>query len=424
MKSEALTIASNKAVYAPALLVGIVIYFSEDTILFGTNSDVGLSTLKYMIYLVVTLVLLIKINRNILRSHGIYILGVIFVSIISTSLFHLDFSGGYAYQAYIAFLALLVAQAIDFRTFADLFRKYMFVLCLLSIVIFTVSNLFDWVLDYFPTSENTAGIVSTNLFVGSVYMDVAETRNLGIFREPGVFVIYILFAITIEFFYRNKVSITVLVCLIATLFTTYSTTAFFTLFVLIVGYFFKGGRKNSHSDRVIILAITILIVSIFVFQPDTYDQIFSKLNSDSASFESGVARVASIVVNWEIFTSSPFVGSGLANYGALFTQFSRQYFGVPLEAGGQSTNSFMSLFGTYGLVYGLVVIYAVLRLTKNFTRSFIVQGSIFLAFCLMFSSQDLRYSLLFYMLIFYGLNYAQNKPCRSSLQTSKSQHGK
>jgi len=148
------------------------------------------------------------------------------------------------------------------------------------------------------------------------------------------------------------------------------------------------------------------IFLIFNLQPDLYDQFFSKLSSDSASFGSSTARVASILVNFYILASYPISGSGLGNYGSLFKEYSSLYFGVPLEASGQSTNSFMAVLATYGSLYGLIILYALLCLTKKLSRRFIPKIILFISFGLMFSSQDMRYSLLFNILVFYGLKFS------------------
>ena len=363
---------------------------------------------KYVVYLIVTLGLLINLNLKIFRSNGVYFLCVIVASILLTSLSHLDFAGGYIYQIWIVFLAFLITQFLGFEIFINIFKKYVFVLSFLSIFVFVIANYYDWILDYFPVGENSAGIEFTNLYIGSVYKGVAEIRNASIFREPGVFMIYILLAVMFELFISNRLNIYFLAFLFIALLTTFSTAGFVILFFLIIGYMFKKDVQNFQSNRILLASIFAAFILIFSFQPELYDQVFSKLSSDSASFGSATARIASIVVNLDIFANHPFLGSGLGNYGSLFEEYSNLYFGVPLEASGQSTNSFMAVFATYGLLYGLIVLYALMCLTKKLSRSFILKSILFLSLGLMFSSQDMRYSLLFNILVFYGLKFSTN----------------
>lgn len=183
----------------------------------------------------------------------------------------------------------------------------------------------------------------------------------------------------------------------------------------------KTDAEKLKKSNIFIVVAGLVITLIFWFQPDLYTKIFSKLSSESDSFGSSIARVASVVVNLEIFASNPVFGSGLTEYGGLFEKYSILHFNEALEASGQSTNSFMSVFATYGLLYGVIILYALMRFAKKIAHKFVLQGNLFLILLLMFSSQDMRYSLLLYMLVFYGLNtslptisrFAQNK--KSSL---------
>lgn len=396
----------TKKSYIFVLLLGAIIFISDDTIVFGTNVSPGFQIFKHLVYLLLTLWLLIDVNIKIFKSNGIYFLHAIVSSIVFTCLLHLDFTGGYVYQILIVFLAYLVTRFLAFELFVILFKKYMFVLCVLSIFVFVIANYYDWALAYFPVSENSSGVEFYNLYVGSVYKDIAETRNASIFREPGVFMIYILLAITFELFLAEKVSFKFLSVMFITLFTTFSTAAFVVLFFLVAGYLLKSDAKKIKGSKIFIVITGLVITLIFWSQPDLYTKIFAKLSSESDSFGSSIARVASIVVNLQIFALNPVFGSGLTEYGGLFEKYSIMYFNEALEASGQSTNSFMSVFATYGLLYGVIILYALLRFTKKFSHSFFLRGNLFLIFLLMFSSQDMRYSVLLYMLVFYGLDFS------------------
>ncbi|NMM11433.1 MAG: O-antigen ligase family protein [Polaromonas sp.] len=395
----------KKVSYSLVFLLGMVIFLSDDTILFGTNASKSYLIFKNLVYLIVTLGLLTNLNLKVFRSRGIYFISAIVASILLTLLSNLDFTGGYVYQIWIVFLAFLITQSLDFEVFASLFKKYIFILCLFSILIFIIANYYEWILDYFPTGENTAGVEFVNLYVGSVYKGVGEVRNSSIFREPGVFAIYILLAIMFELFLsiKMKVNIKFIACFLIALFATFSTTAFAVMALMTIGYMFKDGAAHFQSKIVLVALFFMIVTFVFGFQEDLYFKVFSKLDTDSISFESSIARVASIVVNFEIFINHPLFGSGLGNYGNLFQTYSNLHFGVPLEASGLSTNSFMSVLATYGLLYGLIIMLALMRLPAKLSDRFVVKTVLFISFVLMFSSQDMRYSLLFNILVFYGL---------------------
>lgn len=406
MNSEIVNGNKKETSYLSVFLLGVLIYISDDTLLFGTNVNTNYLSFKYFFYLIAMLVFLVKLKLNRVKDCSIYFLCVIMASIVFTSVFNLDFSGGYVYQVGVVFLAFLIVQSLDFASFSDIFVKYVFALSLFSLFVFLIANYHAWILDYFPTGENTAGVEFTNLYVGSVYKGVGEVRSASIFREPGVFAIYILLAIIFQLFLSIKINIKFIICFLVALFATFSTTAFMVISLIAIGYMLKDGASYFQSKVSLIALFFMIVAFVFGLQEDLYFKVFSKLGSDSTSFESLIARIASIVVNFEIFRNNPLFGSGLGNYGNLFQEYSVLYFGEPLEASGQSTNSFMSVLATFGLLYGLIIIWALMRLPGKLSDRFVVKTVLFISMGLMFSSQDMRYSLLFYMLIFYGLkNY-------------------
>lgn len=403
MNSEILSKGKKQIDSLSIFILGVLIFISDDTILFGTNIDTNYLVFKYFAYFVVIIILLMRLRLDLIKDFGIYFLYVILVSIALTSVFNLDFSGGYAYQAVVVFLAFLIVQSLDFSLFSDIFTKYVFVLSSLSLLIFLVASYSAWILDYFPTGENTAGVEFVTFYVGSVYRGVGEVRNASIFREPGVFAIYILFAILFQLFLSVKINIKFIVCFFVALFSTFSTAAFIAMSFAAVGYMFKDSASCFQSKIVLSALFFMIMAFVFGLQEDFYYKLFSKLDSDSTSFGSLIARAASIVVNFEIFKNNLLFGSGLRDYGALFQEYSILYFEEPLEASGQSTNSYMSIFANFGLLYGLVVIWALIRLSGKLSDRFVVKAVLFVLLGLIFSSQDMRYSLFFYVLIFYGL---------------------
>lgn len=408
MNHEVVINSNKNTDYLSVFLLGILIYISDDTILFGTNVNLNYLSFKYFGYFVVMLILLVRLKLDLVKGCEINFLCVIVASIVFTSVFNLDFSAGYIYQIGVVFLAFLVVQSLGFASFAGIFIKYVFVLSLLSLFVFLIANYQAWILDYFPTGENTAGVEFSNLYIGSVYKGVGEVRNASIFREPGVFALYILLAIIFQLFLSATINKKFIVCFLVALFSTFSTTAFIVMSFVAIGYMLKDGASYFLSKAVLIALFFMLVAFVFGFQEDFYFKVFSKLSSDSTSFGSLIARTASIVVNFEIFRNNPLFGSGLRDYGTLFQEYSMVYFGEPLEASGQSSNSFMSVLANFGLLYGLIILWAIIRLPGKLSDRFVVKIILFISLALMFSSQDMRYSLLFYMLIFYGLKNYKN----------------
>jgi len=406
MKRKTTIYRNNKSSYTPPLLLFIIIFISNDTLTFGTNADIKYIIFKYVVYFLLTFFLLIKSNIKIITLKSTLYLYLIFISIFLTSSLHLDFRGGYVYQIWIILLAFLIAKSLRIEEFSVIFNRYIFILSIVSILVFIVANSFDWLLDYFPVHVNTAGVEFANLYIAGVYKGVGLIRNTSIFREPGVFGIYLLLGIIFELFYSAKINKKHIFIFFIALFTTFSTAAFIILFLVIIGYLFRRDKMNFIKNKTTIIFFVVIVIVILSFYSEIYLRIFSKLDSESVSYGSLTARVASVVVNFHIFVTNPVIGCGLSNYGDLFATYSTQHFGIPLNAGGKSTNSFMSIFATYGFLYGSILIWSFMGLIRKFSKNVFIQIILFLSLMMMFSNEDMRYSLLFYVLVFLGLKFA------------------
>jgi glycosyltransferase involved in cell wall biosynthesis len=104
---------------------------------------------------------------------------LIIISIFLTSLLHLDFRGGYVYQIWIILLAFLIAKSFSIEEFSVMFNRYIFILSIISILVFIAAISFDWLLNYFPVHVNTAGVEFTGMLKNEEIVEI--------FSKGGVF---------------------------------------------------------------------------------------------------------------------------------------------------------------------------------------------------------------------------------------------
>jgi len=331
---------------------------------------------------------------------------IILLSIIITFLLNFDFRGGYAYQLFVVVLAFFIVKKIEYDDFIKIYNKILFFLCNASLLVFIVANTYSDFLKYFPVYENIRGVEFANLYIASVIIkSVGVIRNTGIFREPGVYMIYILLGIIFELFYFERPRIIFCIVFFTTLMTTYSTAGVVAFIVVITGYIISS-KSSTSWFKLIIFIISSLLITYLLVNESSVSMLFSKIDQDSLSYNSTLARIASIFVNLHIFMDNLLFGSGLTNYVTLYESTSNTLYGIPLRADGQSANSFMSLFATYGIIYGSIVMFSFYKLAKKIskkTKMTISTLVILTSFLLMFSNEDMRYSLLFNTIIFFGL---------------------
>jgi hypothetical protein len=396
--------------YSFGLIFFVVIFISDDTFTFGTNESVGYIILKYVIYLLLITYLLGYSNLKSLTylNTGNLVLCLILLSIFIAMLFNLDFRGGYIYQFVIIFSAFLINNYMPSKNLVKIFTKYIYILSIISLVVFTAASISDRFLTFFPVFTNKIDVEFYNLVVCVVFKDVGAMRNTGIFREPGVYMIYLNIAILFELFYNEKINKSHLIVYLITLFTTFSTAAFIILLVIAMAYLLKANKSGAIYSKALIIGIGVVVIAVIALSPDIYSRVFDKIGKDSINDGSSLARAASVLINYHIFIDNPLAGCGITKYVDDFATYSRELFHITTGTG-NNTNMILTVFAVYGLLFGLVLLFAIARLTKKFSKEFIVRGMIFIAFLMMLSNEDVRYSLMIFVLFFWGLKTDFNK---------------
>lgn len=205
------------------------------------------------------------------------------------------------------------------------FETIIYHLCIISLVFWGIylvtpgvlESIFDTI--QFSSSYST-DIQSKNLIVYTLMEDerllndfVTLPRNAGFAWEPGAFSCFICLAIfcnivRTNFSLRKNRS---LIILLATLFTTSSTTGYFILICIFI-FWMMCNRKFLHMIYIIPIAITLFQ------QPFVRDKIMSEYDNmgdvniaiyDDEALHS-LGRLASFQLDWEEFLRHPILGLG------------------------------------------------------------------------------------------------------------------
>jgi len=394
----------HKSNYYYLIIFFVVTFISDDTFTFGTNQTFGFIIVKYVMYFLLTVLLLVK---NSLQSY-IYPtkanLALVFISfaVILTAALNIDLTGGYIYQIWLALLAFLITQYIPREQLVKVFTQYIYVLSIISIIIYIIASYFPFLLNPFPVQMNTGDVEFHNLGIGIVFKDVQQVRNTGIYREPGVFMIYLMIAIIMELFFNEVINKKKLIIIIIALLLTFSTAAFIILAVVCVAYLFKNNDKNTVKNKVFILLAGVAIVVVVLLSSDIYSLVFDKIGKDSINEGSSLARGASVLINLQIFFDNPIKGVGISNFENSYSLYSLKLFNLNFAIG-NNTNTITTIFAIYGILFGMIFCCLVFMLAKKLSNLIIPRVLIALALLMMFSNEDLRYSLMSFVFLFWGL---------------------
>lgn len=396
------SIARNKTTYAFSVLL-IMMLVSDDTITFGITESSFLFVLKCLVYLMLLFCMLLFTKTTLIIKNAWPLL-LIIVSITLASLANSDVTGGYLYQIFIVLLSFLIVNSIEINIFLSIYSKMLYFLSTISIVLYLISISYNSLLSYLPVYESLSGVQYINIYLGAIYVDTHEIRSIGIFREPGVFMIYLLLGVVLELFYYSKINARRLIIYLLALVTTFSTAAFILGGMLIASFYLKLDKITMKSK--LLLSLPFIAIGYLLYRhPDLYWRVFSKFNVDSSKYLSSVAREASVTVSFRIFKDHLFFGAGLTPYVNMFESYAVERYGIPFKSGSHSTNTFMAIFATYGFLYGSILLTGIFKLSRMLTPSFLLRSVLFLSLLLMFSNEDMRYSLFFNALVFYGLKY-------------------
>lgn len=379
------------------LILILLIFVSNDTVLFGTSGNQTLSLIAQIIYLGIS-IYLIKQSKKHVKLPFLFLISMLLLLTL-TIFINQDFTLGYLIQINSLVTGYLISRNLNFEMFSIYYTKLMCYVALISIFLFSIFTIFPQFLFLLPVQYNIAEVPYINLFFYVHFLDVF--RNTSIFREPGVYMIYLNIAIILELFVKKHTDKKAMLIFIIAMFTTLSA-AGFVILGLIGLLFFLQEKKSNIKFRGILLLLIIGYVIINNFT--LFENTFSKFDSSSKEYSSSLARISSIEIPFAIFLDNPLFGTGLSNYVTLYEKYSLQLYGRVYKTGGHSTNTFFNSLASYGFLYFVILIFLIKKTSQLFSKSIFFNVIVFIIIATLFSNEDLRYSLLFSTLLFYGIN--------------------
>jgi len=313
-----------------------------------------------------------------------------------------DYRNGYFIQFFVVLLAAFISNRIRLRDFIHYYSNIVYTISILSLVVFVGVSIYPSIINIFPTINNYAGSVFANLFVSNVIINSNNIlRNFCIFREPGVFIIYLLLGLIIELYYNGIIDYKRVFVYIVTIVTTFSTTGYILLAFLLLIFIVKNIRKRI----VFWSTIGLLCLTIFLI-PIEYSVVFAKFDTHNYAYLSAQSRISSVVIPFMIFVEH-WYGIGLSNFVINYLEYSKIIFGRVISPEGDSTNTILNTFAIYGVFYGSILFYGLFKFAKSLCSQKIMAIPIFLILLLISSAEELRFSLLFNIIIMYGFLYVE-----------------
>ena len=321
---------------------------------------------------------------------------VLICNILLSTLFSDDMSA----EIYMIIVAIFIAFVVS-----NILEKQQFIDCYVNIILVFAAASMIATYVFLPLDvENKFAIFPLvkvgetnyfNMFITMTRQMFGIARNSGFCREPGVYQIFLLFAIffAIEQQKKSKGNIIKTVFLIITMLSTFSAVCYITAPICII-MLMKKYIEDPRTLAVTVL-VTFLVVLLFVFVVSLNDDIINEFLrtvlkwQGSEDNDSLNVRVSGVISNITLFFEKPLFGYGLvSSWHEIINRFG--YVDV-------TGTSFIG-FSAFGAVFGVLIHYVMWQMCK--TKN--VFSTVVWFFTILFStlSQNVIISNVFWILLF------------------------
>lgn len=383
-------------------LLSNIKYFLPGILLFYFNLDVAIWSAASMntapiMYGVQLLALLYFFRKQVVQQLNSTLLLVLSAVTLLVALVHGFTSPTYIYKIFLYTLIFMIIRSSEFEYLQKSFYKVAFFFAAVSLLFYIACDMFGM---HFLLPVGFYGGAGAPYATNFLYTQLEDwsVRNTGIFREPGVYQIYL--NIALLFYYnqnRDKI-ITPTTAVLALAVITTMSSAGIVVALAIIGYQFMQQRKRSFAS---ILLFAVFAVVLYVLIMASFNQIFYKLMLGTEESGSAFARYYSLIVPMRMWLDYPIFGCGA-------TEFNDLLYFYPTGTGERLTphlvtNGITVNFATSGLLVGVFYLFGIIKgasiLSLNYKKPIIAS----ILVLVMFSCESIMYTGLFNLILLYGL---------------------
>lgn len=294
--------------------------------------------------------------------------------------------------------SFLFTLTIDFERFKKMYTYVIAVIAGFSLIGHIYGMFFNFRYP-FPILFNINGTRYYNAYIFYALDDFSRGRNIGVFWEPGIFALFLAIALVFHIYDAKKINIPILIVLFASLVSTYSTTGYFLMAIILFSFVYLRKQKGILSILMISSGVILIIVSLmfsggfFNFFLENFPRVFRKLVDRSAST---TVRTDAIIYNLQNYLVYPVTGSGISNANLLYSQ----------KTSSAQTSGMTLYFAQFGVV-GIYFVWLQFKSVLMYPVWTISQKLLFaLMWIIIMNTQITTFFSLIYIIIFYFINEA------------------
>lgn len=377
------------------------VYFSMDTLLFGTNKEEIYSTILYTsvpFFAVIAFMYGALMHK---RVHAIALM-VTFIMCLMVLCTHFtaeqELNLKYFFECLVILQAYLICTVIPVQDFKQAFVNVLALLAVVSVFGFALRYVYPGIVKILPIITNTSDYKYGSLLLTTIPHDMLYVtfRNYGIFREPGVYQFFLNLALIFLLEKPDVAKSWQFYAILLAMVFTFSTAGYILCIAIILVYFFLD-RLQIKLETVVPVALGVAAV-LFLFSRGIIkadSNIFTKLLSSNASTNS---RFGSIAVDFHIALMNPVVGSGFEFVENNFRTIALDEFALNEM---HNTNTVMKMMAVHGFAMPILFLSGV----ALFCRKHLIRRGwtvFFVVFVAMLSASDLIFNTIIYILMIYG----------------------
>lgn len=388
----------------PTLLLVAIMIFSQNVYAFSQVATGGWRTARDIAQLLILLILIVNLLRKTTINLKVLCAYLVFIGCMLITMFLLsDFAG--SYWILDCTIAFLFVELYDEQSIAEKFEKIMFVICSIYTILYVIAMLYT---DILKTKIclylEQVHLIWYHSSAYEYYVNgIVPIRSYAIFREPGIYQMFIILAMIIELFTEKKIRWWHMVVYTISLLATHSTTGYICLIMVIILFIVKYVKCN----RLTILCGSLAVIAAIPVLPKLLNSILAKFTATGGSSHSWLSRKASILVNLYFWKEKPIIGVGISNIFQYFNTVALNVFG--LHAGAYSitddTNTILLFFAAFGLVCGSIFVIGTYGWCMRVTQNKLLSLGVLVILIFLYAGEAVNSTCYPYILLFIGISY-------------------
>jgi len=332
------------------------------------------------------------INKKVFRIVLLLILMQLFAIAFGSTYFALDLG-----NILTLIISLVFVSAISFEEFAIRYVKFLYFVSCFSLVTFVLNQFIPNLFLIFP--EIDATVKAVNVFFSIVPTNMGNyIRNFGAWGEPGMYGVYLMLACILELFYFKNIKKNYIIIFVISIISTFSTATYISALILFLVFIWHSPSfKVQYKIELLVVSVILMKFVIgYALTAEGNGYVFAKLTETDSESGTTFERIRAVETAIKLLTDYFPFGCGWGVYSYYLLKKDTIMTATPIN-----------WFTVYGLVYGLIMNYALFLGVKKISLSFMQAVGITLAIYSCIISQEVSSVFISVIPILYAIKKTQ-----------------